>query len=58
MTRRANPDNVFYAQLTGRTVAVRDQLRRKTDPELERRHRAEWPELWAAIDGLLELIDW
>jgi hypothetical protein len=55
---RAQSSNVFYAQLTGKVVAVRDRVRLNTDAELEARHRAEWPELWTAIDEMLERIDW
>lgn len=58
MARRPSSENFRAAQLTGRTARLRDQLRLNTDHELEARHRAEWPQLWAAIDDLVELIDW
>jgi hypothetical protein len=38
------------AQITGRTVAVRDVLRRNEDAELEARHRAERAALWERIE--------
>jgi hypothetical protein len=37
-------------------AALRDQLRLNTDPELEARHRAEWPAR-EATDNLVELIE-
>lgn len=44
--------------MMGRTARLRDQLRLNHDPDLERRHREEWPELWAAIDSLTEMVTW
>jgi hypothetical protein len=37
-----------------RTHVHRD---RRTGPQLQDRHRDEWPELWSAIDSILQCLD-
>jgi hypothetical protein len=49
------------AQLEGVAKRIRGTLWRDAkpggDPERQARHRAEWPELWDALDRLVEIID-
>jgi hypothetical protein len=44
---------VRHAQLYGAATGIRDALRLNPDPDLEQRHRAEWPELWECIDAVV-----
>lgn len=53
---RPDPVRVRQARLTGAATAVRDALVLGHDPDREERQRAEWPELWAAIDRLLDAL--
>ncbi len=44
-------------QANGAAGRVRSVLRLQHDADLELRHRAEWPELWEAIDELVRVQD-
>lgn len=50
-------DRRHQAELDGAAGRVRAVLRRAHDERLEARQRAEWPELWEAIDSLVEVQD-
>jgi len=54
---RPDPVRVRQARLTGAATAVRDALVLGHDPDREERQRGEWPELWAAIDRLLDALE-
>jgi hypothetical protein len=51
---RPDPTRVRAAQIAGEISGMRNMLR-AGDRDLEARHRAEWPELWARIDELINL---
>lgn len=53
---RPDRARVRSAALTGAATAVRDVLMLNRDRELEDRHRAEWPELWERIDGVMDAL--
>jgi hypothetical protein len=53
---RSDADRVTHAQLYGAATAIRDAIRLNRDPDLERRHRAEWPDLWERIDAVLAKV--
>ena len=55
---RPDPVRVRQARLTGAATAVRDALVLGHDPDREERQRGEWPELWAAIDRLLDALEY
>ncbi len=60
MPRRPDPTNLRIAQFSGRASRVRDQIRRaeRLTPETLMASREQLPDLWAAVDDLLELVDW
>lgn len=45
-------ERVRHAKLYGSASRIRDLVNRG-DPEVVARHRAEWPELWSAIDDIV-----
>ena len=53
---RSDPARVRHARLDGAATAVRDALVLGHDPDRADRHRSEWPELWQAIDRLLDAL--
>jgi hypothetical protein len=53
---RPDADRVRHAELYGAATAIRDALRLNRDPDLEQRHRAEWPALWERIDAVVAKI--
>ena len=55
--RMSTRDQLDRAKLDGAAGRVRGILRVHEDADLELRHRAEWPALWEAIDGLVRVQD-
>jgi hypothetical protein len=53
---RPDADRVAHAALYGAATAIRDALRLNPDPNLEQRHRAEWPALWERIDAVVAKV--
>jgi hypothetical protein len=53
---RPDAERVRHAELYGAATAIRDALRLNAKPDLEQRHRAEWPELWACIDAVVAKV--
>jgi hypothetical protein len=43
--------------MEGRVARLRGVIRLSDAAELEARHRAEWPQLWAAVDDLVAMLD-
>jgi hypothetical protein len=53
----STPEQLAQAKLDGSAGRVRAILRVHHDADLELRHRAEWPEIWEAIDALVRVQD-
>jgi hypothetical protein len=50
-------DQLHQAKLDGSAGRIRSILRIQPDPDLELRHRGEWPARWEAVDELVRVQD-
>ena len=56
--RYIDPKASAEGGLNGAATRIRDLVVRRADmAEVQERHRAEWPDLWEAIDSVVERID-
>ena len=53
---RSDPARVHAARVTGAATAVRDVIVSDAGSDRQRRHRAEWPELWEHLDALADVV--
>jgi len=53
---RSDPARVHAARVTGAATAVRDVIVSDASSDRQRRHRAEWPELWEHLDALADVV--
>ena len=53
---RSDPARVHAARVTGAATAVRDVIVSDAGSDRQRRHRAEWPELWELLDALADVV--
>lgn len=49
-------DRLLIAKYAGLTSRLRGKVW-SADPDMLAHHRREWPELWKAIDELVEFVD-
>ena len=57
MPRHVSPDRLRAAQIEGRLMAVRDEVRRAYGDGREAAAREAWPEFWARLDHVLAMLD-
>lgn len=55
--RHVAPDRHRAAQIEGRLMALRDEMRRAYGDGRETAAREAWPELWARLDHVLVMLD-
>ena len=54
---RPDPEKLRFVGYQALTKRLRDQLWADNGSECQQRHRAEWPELWSAIDDIIAQVD-
>ena len=57
MPRHLDHERIRCAQIEGRLMAVRDELRHAYGDGREAAAREAWPELWARLDQLLLMLE-
>jgi hypothetical protein len=55
--RHVDPQRLSLASYVGVSKRIRGEIWRDNVSDRQRRHREDWPELWRALDDLIELVD-
>ena len=57
MPRHVSAHGLRATQIEGRLMALRDEMRRSYGDGREAAAREAWPELWARLDHVLEMLE-
>jgi hypothetical protein len=54
---RSDRERLRFVSYQALTKRLRGKVWADNESERQQRHRAEWPELWQAIDEIIALVD-